>query len=461
MSDVSNWFGDIESRPAVIVDAETAEEIAAILRDRERYPSPVRAVGSNHSTTPCGVAEGGTLIRMRRMDRIVEIGDDSVTAQAGALYHDVAQELRKHKLQFFVNVELGNMTMGSAACGGTKHSSMLGEFGQVASYATAIKMVTPDGALVEVTDADPELLQLTRSSYGLFGIVVEVTFRVRPMVPMRVRHQRFRLAEFERRLPELRQGGDSIMTYLFPFTDTVLVEFRRYHDELAGRRLTDRPWRLRNAIWSRYKPLSGYLIDRFIPGRGLQHLLTNLSDRLVVLLATVFVKGENTAAPAQQIRYPSVADDRRYTFSFWAFPEERYADCLHRYVEFSKRYDKEHGYRVNVLSAGCRIEADQSSLFSYSFGGPAVTIDPVSTGNAGWEDFLHAYNDLCSELGGVPLFNQTSLLTRAQVDKAFGDRLAKFDARRRQYDPTGRLLNPYFEELLAQPAAVTPALALT
>jgi len=242
--------------------------------------------------------------------------------------------------------------------------------------------------------------------------------------------------------------------YLNPFTETVLVEFRKYHDELAGHKLTNWQWGLRNAIWSHYAPLWGYLVNRFAPGKGLQHFLTNLYNRLIVLVATTIVRGENTAASSQQIKYPFVSNNSRYTFSIWAFPEERYIDCVRRYFEFSRQYDREQGYRVNLLSVGYRIKADQSSLFSYSFDGPVMTFDPVSTGNPGWEDFLSAYNDLCSELGGVPLFNQTNLLTRAQVDKAFGDRPAKFDARRREYDPTNRLLNPYFEELLAQPAAV-------
>jgi len=77
-----------------------------------------------------------------------------------------------------------------------------------------------------------------------------------------------------------------------------------------------------------------------------------------------------------------------------------------------------------------------------------MTFDPVSTGNPGWEKFLTAYNELCSSLGGVPLFNQTNLLTRPQVDKAFGDRIATFDSYRRRFDPTDRLLNDYFRKLL-------------
>jgi hypothetical protein len=457
--EVTNWFGGIRSHPAVIVEAESVEEIVAVLKDTERYPGPVRAVGSNHSTTPCGVAEGGTLIVMRKMERIVEIREDSVTAQAGALYIDVAEELRKHGLQFFVNVELGNLTIGSAACGGTKDASMPGEFGQVASYATSIRMVTPAGELVEITERDGELMQVARSSYGLFGIIYEVTFRVRPLVPMRVYHRHYRFEEFARELPALWKKGESIMMYINPFTDTILVEFRAYHDRLEGRTLTNWQWRLRNAIWSHYAPLFGYLVGRFVPNRGLSEFLTDLYNRLIVLVATTVVRGENTAATSQQIKYPFVSNNSRYTFSIWAFPEERYIDCLRQYFELSKRYHREKGYRVNLLSVGYRIAADRSSLFSYSFDGPVMTFDPVSTGNPGWDEFLVAYNELCSELGGVPLFNQTNLLTREQVDRAFRDRPALFDGYRRKYDPTDRLLNPYFRELLVQQAAGRPAAA--
>ncbi len=92
---VTNWFGDLVSNPAVVVEANSTDDIIAILRDPAQYPSPVRAVGSNHSTAPCGVAEGGTLIKMSKLNSILEITADTVTAQAGALYIDIAQELEK------------------------------------------------------------------------------------------------------------------------------------------------------------------------------------------------------------------------------------------------------------------------------------------------------------------------------------------------------------------------------
>lgn len=450
---VHNWFGSVTSSPRVVVEVESVDEIVAIMKDPERYPGPVRAVGSNHSTTECGVADGGTLVVMRKMDRIIEIRDDTVTAQAGALYIDVNYELLKRNLQFFVNVELGNLTIGSACCGGTKDASMPGEFGQVASYAVAIKMVTPAGELVQINEeSDPELLQVARSSYGLFGIVYEASFRVRPLAALSVHHETFSLDEFAQQLPALKARGESMMMYINPFLDRITVEFRSYHPARSARELTQWPWKIRDWVWSYMAPLLTFYVTKYVPLAELRNWLYDVFHRVIVLSLVYVIRGKNTIPQAQQIRYPAESDNARYTFSIWAFPESNYITSLRRYFDFSKEYFRTKGYRVNLLSVGYRISADQSSLFSYSFDGDVMTFDPCSTGNDGWDEFLDAYNDLCTELGGVPLFNQTAHLTRPQVQKAFGDRLLKFDGYRKQYDPHDRLLNVYFRELLAQPS---------
>ena len=84
---VTNWFGNVVSHPSVIVDAKSVEDIVAILKDPVKYPAPVRAVGSNHSTAPRGVADGGTLVRMK-MNQILNIGQDSLTVQAARKQFD-------------------------------------------------------------------------------------------------------------------------------------------------------------------------------------------------------------------------------------------------------------------------------------------------------------------------------------------------------------------------------------
>lgn len=177
---VTNWFGDLVSHPQVIVDANSVQDIVDVMKNTGKYPSPVRAVGSNHSTAPCGVAEGGTLIRMK-MNRILNVGTDTLTVEAGATHLEMARQLEQRKLQFYVNTEIGSLSAGSAACAGTKDASMPGEYGQVGSYIIGVKMVLPSGELLEVTEAkQPELMQKVRSSYGLFGVIYEVTYRIRP-----------------------------------------------------------------------------------------------------------------------------------------------------------------------------------------------------------------------------------------------------------------------------------------
>jgi hypothetical protein len=122
------------------------------------------------------------------------------------------------------------------------------------------------------------------------------------------------------------------------------------------------------------------------------------------------------------------------------------------YFAFCKQYYAQQGYRTNMLNVGYWIAQDRNSLLSYSWDGPVMTIDPVSTGNPGWPQFLTAYNQFCMAHGGIPLFNQTDEITPAQVQQALGGRLKTFAEARRQYDPTGRLLNDYFRNMLAQPA---------
>ena len=446
---VHNWFGDIVSSPNVVVQPENVQDIIAILKDTERYPSPVRAVGSNHSTTACGTADNGTVVDMRKMNRIIEIRPDSVTVEAGALYIDVNQELQKHNLQFHVSVEIGNLTMGSAACCETKDSSMPGEFGQVSSYASVIKMVTPAGEVLEITEDQPELLRVARSSYGLLGIVYEVTFKVKPLQALAVHHKSYSLDEFAKQLPALIAQGDSIMMYLNPFLDAITVEFRRYHEAKNPQSLTSWQWKLRNLIWGTVSPFYAYCVAKYVPIVPIRDFLFDTFNRLVFFVSVLVVRGNNTSPPAQQIRYPGVATNSKYTFSIWASPEENYIDNLRAYFKFCKDYYRSTGYRSNMISVGYRINQDNSSLFSYTSVGPAMTFDPVSTANPGWEKFLVAYNDLCSRLGGTPLFNQTYLLTPEQVDKAFGDRIATFESYRKRFDPTGRLLNDYFRKLLA------------
>lgn len=443
-----NWFGDIRFHPAVIARPTSEAELISIVKDRARYPSPVRAAGSNHSTTRCVVSEPGTTVDMKGMNRILRIGQDTVTAQAGALLIDVAKELQKHNLQFYVNIELGNLTMGAAACTHTKDSSFKDEYGIVSSYAVGFKAIQPNGDILEVTEDQPELLQAMRTSFGLLGLVYEVTFRVKPLRPLAFHHETFTVDEFERQLPSLRERGAAIMYYLFPFQNKLTVEFRKSMDN--GQPATSFGWKVRNFSWGTMVPWLSATIRKTIGSKEATHKiyegLGGISRGLLGL-----IRSDNSFPADQMIRYPEAAGSSKYTFSIWAFPENDFPRSLRGYFQFCRDYHQNNGYRCDMLNVGYRINQDKSSLFSYTWDGTAMTLDPVSTAGPGWPEFLDAYNQFCSDNGASPLFNQTGRLTPAQVEKAFGNRILTFRDLQRQYDPDNRFVNRFFAEILGLP----------
>lgn len=444
---VSNWFGDLISHPKVVVEAKSVKDIARILKDPVKYPAPVRAVGSNHSTAACSAADGGTMIKMRGMNRILDITADTVTVEAGAILFDVAQELKQRRLQFFVNTEIGSLTIGSAACAGTKDASMPGEFGQVSSYCTRMKIVLPSGKILEATEEnDPALMKLLRCSYGTFGVVTEATFRIRPILPLEVFHETYTVPDFSAKLPELWARGYSMMYYMFLFDDFVTVEFRKYNPKAKGKP-DGHVWPLRNSLWAETGPLTCAQAERNIEDKTIRYKLIDTFGALWRWNLETLIRSRNTVPTDQIIRYPEVSGDSRYTFSLWAFPESTFATVLLQYTKWVKAYYKKTGYRTNMLHVGYRIAQDQNSVLSYSFDGNVMTIDPVSTANPGWKQFLADYNEWCSAHGGVPLPNQTFGFTRAQAIAALGERLAAVAAKRAELDPENRLLNPFFRTL--------------
>ena len=65
---ITNYDGGIVTTPQQIVRPTTVEELQEILRDTDKYPSPVRAMGSNHSLTPCA-SSTGTIVDMDGLQR--------------------------------------------------------------------------------------------------------------------------------------------------------------------------------------------------------------------------------------------------------------------------------------------------------------------------------------------------------------------------------------------------------
>jgi L-gulonolactone oxidase len=447
--EITNWEGGVTYRPAVVVRPQTIDDVARVMKDAVKHPSPVRAVGKLHSPAPCSADDGGTMLDMTGMTRIIEIGHDFVTAEAGALYIDVAEELARHGKQFHVNTEIGNVTLGAVACAATKDSSLIGtsHWGQVSSFVSGLKIVKPDGSVASYNEADdPEEMRLLRSSYGLLGVLVEVTLRIKPMTAVYAKHRVYTIEEFRAAMPELIAQRNALMMYFYPFTQKVMVEERR---ELPGVKPTSSGrWWLRNAFWRNLGPMFTITIARCARGHPIEHRVRAVYDFLICRWTSMLVGGKATYPHLQIIRHQEKPGAYKFVFSMWSFDEKEFFDTFEAYSQFCREHAERTGFRCDLPAVGYRMVQDKNALLSFSHDAPAISIDPVSTGGAGWDEFLKAFNAFASAQNGHPLLNQTKHLTPEQVGKAYGKRWTEFAAARRARDPGNRLLSSYFANLL-------------
>src|SRR5215472_10286283 len=81
---VTSYDGGITATPKQLVRVKDVDELCAVLRDKDKFPGPVRPMGSYHSLTPCASSDG-TIIDMSGLNRVVAIDAKtmSFTAQAG------------------------------------------------------------------------------------------------------------------------------------------------------------------------------------------------------------------------------------------------------------------------------------------------------------------------------------------------------------------------------------------
>jgi len=449
---VRNYDGGITTTPAQLVWPRSVAELQVILSDASQYPSPVRAMGSYHSLTPCASSDG-TIVDMSRMNRIIDIDRHTmtITAEAGLQFVTASRALRRQKLQFVTNIEIGNMTLGAAACCHTKDGLDGGEFGQVGSYLTALKWVTPNGALAEASEtSNPALLRLMRASYGLCGIVYEVTLRIKPL-------EAIHFGYLPRPVDQLtHKEVDAIIDAsagLICWTVGRKAHFQTRtkidrvgpfgHLFAAGRR----------RLWNHTEARIGRFIDRRIPTKVLRsaaHDAWFASSKL--LMSTLHrIGGATLYNPDKTIDYSRTPASAKYAFTFWAFPRGQWLDTLRAYLEFSEQYYREHDFRCNMPLGSYFIRKDAHSLLSYSYDGDIFSIDPIHayTDKAAWDAFLQAFNDFACKKNGIPLLNQSPFVARQHVEAAYGARWTEFSTKVREADPERRMLNPFFAGLLS------------
>jgi FAD/FMN-containing dehydrogenase len=448
---ITNYDGSIVTSPQQLVHPKTVRELQDILLDRQKYPSPVRAMGSNHSLTPCA-ASTGTIVSMDGFTRIVNIDTTkkTLTAQAGLQLVDAAAALRKKNLQFMLNIEIGNITLGSAACCQTKESLDGIELGQVNSYVSGIKWVSPSGELMEASETtNPELLPFIKASYGLAGIVYEVTFTLKPIEIISFNYDVHEIEDLkDSTIRKAISENQSIV--IWTVGDHVVIQSRNRARKLKHEFLAE----AREFGWNFLAAYTGRGIrDRFA-GTGIGRIKEDLGTGLELAFYRLLsaTGGFTLEDPDKTINYSKTPRSARYAFSFWAFPRAEYVKNLKDYVKWADDYYERTKFRCNMPLGSYFIRKDRSSLLSYTWDSDTISLDPIHAPSDrepdAWPAFLKAFNEWAYQRGGLPLLNQSPFVKKEHVAAAYGDRWKRLVDWLRTVDPDRRMVNEFFAELL-------------
>jgi L-gulonolactone oxidase len=432
--------------PAVTVQATTPSEILQVLQDWKRYPSPVRPVGSGSSITRCVAAIGGTQLDLSGMNRVLKIDKDTVTVQPGIALPDLAEVLSEEGLELVGGFDLASRTVGGAVCAAGLEASMAGDVGQFASHVVQMKVAAPNGKKFVVSDKTKSLLALTRLSYGLLGVVYEVTLRVRPVQGFTVQTARVSFEDFGRLGAKLPAATAGLKLYLLPFRDRIYFELRRPAAEGdPGKKFA---WRFKE--WAVYSalPEAARSLGIAMPIRQLRYpLIDSLSEVAQRLVNNALVRRGSNAVE-QSGRYRVLGGKSRFNYTTWAFPAAEFGNTVLAYKLFCKEHYARTGFRCDMPAVSFRLNRDRSALLSPSFDSALFTISPLSTQTDGWDDFVFDFAEFAATHNGIPFFNQTRNATPEIVAQRFGGRLTFFNKVRRELDPGDRLLNQYFASYL-------------
>ena len=218
-----------EELPDAVINPVSTQEVSAILKVAHRAGIPVIARGMASGLAAGTVPlNGGLVLNLTRMNRILEIDAENMTAtaQAGVITADLAAAVEAQGLFYPPDpASIRQSTLGgNVACNSGGPSCL--KYGVTGDYVMALEAVLADGRVLrtgnkcikDVTGYD--LVHLLVGSEGTLAVITEITVRLLP----KPEAKRTALAIFEDIAQASRAVNDILLAGVLPSTLEILDE---------------------------------------------------------------------------------------------------------------------------------------------------------------------------------------------------------------------------------------------
>ncbi|MFI2613548.1 FAD-binding oxidoreductase [Streptomyces sp. NPDC018584] len=177
--EIAGFQTGFTTRPALVVGAETADDVLAAVAHAAEHALPVGVQATGHGLP--GASEGGVLISTRRMDSVtVDAAARTATVGAGARWGQVVEAAAPHGLAP-LNGSAPSVGAVSYTLGGGL-GVLARTFGYAADHVRSLDVVTADATLRHVTaDSDPELFWGLLGGGATLGVVTRLEIGLVPV----------------------------------------------------------------------------------------------------------------------------------------------------------------------------------------------------------------------------------------------------------------------------------------
>ena len=174
---MKNWAGNVSYSTTRILRPRSVEEAQELIAGAET----IRPLGTRHSFSLVADA-AGALLSTEHLDRIVEIGETTVTVEAGIRYGELSSTLRDHGLAVANLASLPHISVGGAVATGTHGSGVSNK--SLAAAVSALELVCADGSIRRLSRGDADFDGAV-VALGALGLVARASLDVVPAFELR------------------------------------------------------------------------------------------------------------------------------------------------------------------------------------------------------------------------------------------------------------------------------------
>lgn len=366
---VKTWKDLNEMTVSAIETPKDIEGIQKILQYCREHNIKVKPIGAGHSFTSAAVVDdGGILISLENFNKIISITNDTITLEAGCTLAQMTQALKDKGLMLPACPEYGPFYVGAIA--GTQFQESTGHMNDhatISSHVIGCKVIKMDGTVTNINSD----LNYWRNNQGLGGIVVEVTYRVKPLQKSIVEFDIIKWDDYWKNRSELAKAYNEFFSIYMPILDSVFIEKRTYIADFEPSKYLEL-----NKKYSAFMRRAVMINSMPWFYSGIQTLPFNLKQNLLsfglnYIFRYFFINR----------KFLSTGGDRG--FAFKSRPVEIYndfmfdADVYPHVINEMREFLRDEKIAGAVLMATYAVAKDNNCIMSRTFERDAFCIDPV------------------------------------------------------------------------------------